>query len=306
MFELSLADLLALQKYAKPYRFRAQHHQYGGAILQTKIRGRGMDFVETRNYQAGDDIRLMDWRVTARTNKPHIKVFEMERERPVMIVLHYAPTMFFGSRHCLKSVTAGRLAAMLAWTAKAHGDRVGGVLSSLSSREMCLPHARNQTLMFFLQSIATASSKYTDQSWNNWQSAAAAHVLIDTLKEIQKKLKPGALLLVISDWYDELSQLYPLLFKLRHEHDLIFYHILDELELGIDEYGIYPIGDGKMIQNLVLQSQSSLIKYNEFCNERLEKMMEFSKKLMVPYYHLSPTDDLTLVVRQSLTRGLRG
>lgn len=306
MFELSFADLLALQKNAKPYRFRAQHHQYGGARLQTKIRGRGMDFVETRNYQAGDDIRLMDWRVTARTNKPHVKVFEMERERPVMLVLHYAPTMFFGSRHCLKTVTAGRLAALLAWTAKAHGDRVGGVLSSLAKREMWLPHAHNQTLMYFLKSIAQASSQYADESWNNWQSTKRANVLIDTLKEVYKNLKPGALVLVISDWYDELKPLYPLLFKLRQEHDLIFYHILDELELGIDAYGIYPIGNGKMLQNLILQNQSQLIKYNEFCNENLEKMREFSQKLMVPYYHLSAENELNLVVRQSLTRGLRG
>ena len=306
MFELSFADLLALQKNAKPYRFRAQHHQYGGAMLQTKIRGRGMDFVETRNYQAGDDIRLMDWRVTARTNKPHIKVFEMERERPVMLVLHYAPSMFFGSRSCLKSVTAGRLAAMLAWTAKAHGDRVGGVLSSLASQQMWLPHAHNQTLMLFLKSIATASSHYADASWNDWQSQSSANVLIDTLQDVHQHLKPGALLVIISDWYDELAGLHPLMFKLRQEHDLIFYHILDELELGINTYGIYPLGNGKLSQNLVLQNQRALTTYNRFCGERLEKMQEFSRKLRIPYYHLTAANDLNLIVRQSLTRGLRG
>jgi uncharacterized protein (DUF58 family) len=306
VFELSFTDLLALQKNAKPYRFRAQHHQYGGAILQTKIRGRGMDFVETRNYQIGDDIRLMDWRVTARTNKPHVKVFEMERERPVMLVLHYAPTMFFGSRTCLKSVTAGRLAAMLAWTAKAHGDRVGGVLSSLVSQQLWLPHAHNQTLMYFLKSISDASCHYADKKWNDWQSESSANVLMNTLKDVSKNLKPGALVLIISDWYDQLSGLHPLLLKLRKEHDLIFYHILDELELGINAYGIFPIGNGNISQNLIMQNQNDLMKYNEFCDERLEKMQDFSRKLRVPYYHLTAANDLNLVVRQSLTRGLRG
>jgi len=220
--------------------------------------------------------------------------------------LHYSPTMFFASRNCLKTVTAGRLAALLAWTAKAHGDRVGGLLAALAEQEMWLPHAHNQTLIHFLQSIAKASSHYQNEAWNDWQHPKAPSILLDSLKDLQKFLKPGALLLIISDWYDDLTSLHPCLLKLRREHDLIFYHVLDSLELGIHEYGIFPIGNGQMMQNMVLQNQSSIEQYNEFCDERLQQVQEFSRKLMVPYYALTSETDLSLLVRQSLTRGLRG
>ena len=75
---------------------------------RSRFRGRGIDFLESRNYQPGDDIRNMDWRVTARTGRPHTKVFQEERERPVLVVLDASPSLYFGTRRVLKSVAAGR------------------------------------------------------------------------------------------------------------------------------------------------------------------------------------------------------
>ena len=69
----------------------------------SKFRGRGMDFAESRRYQNGDDARHIDWRVTARTQQPHSKLYIEERERPVFILVDFSPTMFFGSRPCLKT-----------------------------------------------------------------------------------------------------------------------------------------------------------------------------------------------------------
>ena len=91
---------------------------------RSRFRGRGVDFLESRNYQPGDDIRNMDWRVTARTGKPHTKIFQEERERPVLIVLDAGPSLFFGTRRQLKSVAAGKMAAAIAWAAVRRGDRI--------------------------------------------------------------------------------------------------------------------------------------------------------------------------------------
>ena len=91
---------------------------------------RGIDFEEFRPYQAGDDIRLIDWRVTARTGRPFIKVFREERERPVIIAVDQTHNMYFGSRVAFKSVIAAQAAAVFCWLAIDNGDRVGGLVFS--------------------------------------------------------------------------------------------------------------------------------------------------------------------------------
>lgn len=85
----------------------------------SRFRGRGMDYRESRHYQPGDDIRNMDWRVTARAGRPHTKVYQAERERPVVVLADFGATLFFGTRGTFKSVAAARTAALIAWAAVA-------------------------------------------------------------------------------------------------------------------------------------------------------------------------------------------
>lgn len=274
------------------------------AMLQkSKVRGRGMDYAETKNYFPGDEVRLMDWRVTARTQKPHVKVFEVERERPVMIVLDMAPSMFFGTRICLKSVLAAQLAALLAWAAKKQGDRVGGLLSSSDARFLCLPHTRNQTLIHFLKSVSDATSQYHNPLWNDWsKNSLKTSSFVKSLQELSKTLKPGTLLLMISDWYHAPEDLKSYLFELRLHHDMILYHICDPLEQAIPSYGIYPMTQGEQIKNLSLQNQSDMNDYHEFCLENMIRWQNIAGKIGVPYHLCSVDTDLSLLVRQSLLR----
>ncbi|MDD5114985.1 MAG: DUF58 domain-containing protein, partial [Methylobacter sp.] len=109
--------------------------QSGGYV--SRFKGRGMEFDETRLYQPGDDIRSIDWRVTARTGKTHTKLFREERERPVFIAVDDRAAMHFATRGVFKSVLAAKLAGLLAWTAQHHGDRMGGqIFSDNSCREL--------------------------------------------------------------------------------------------------------------------------------------------------------------------------
>lgn len=101
-----------------------QARQAGNYVARCK--GRGMEFDETRPYVAGDDVRSLDWKVTARSGRPHTKLFREERERPVFIAVDYRPAMFFATRGVFKSVLAARLAALLSWNAQRRGDRLGG------------------------------------------------------------------------------------------------------------------------------------------------------------------------------------
>ncbi|HEY6130551.1 MAG TPA: DUF58 domain-containing protein, partial [Halioglobus sp.] len=127
---VQLNELIALRFPAQQIKLGRRKRALNSLAgpIKSNFRGRGIDFEEVRSYQPGDDIRTIDWRVTARTGSAHTKLFREERERPVMVVIDQRGSMFFGSTHCFKSVLAAQLASLLAWSALHGGDRVGGLV----------------------------------------------------------------------------------------------------------------------------------------------------------------------------------
>lgn len=173
-----------------------------GAML-SKYKGRGMEFDEVRHYQAGDDIRAIDWRVTARTGSPHTKLFREERERPVMLVVDLNRSMQFGSQLLLKSVQACHVAAALAWLAVAKGDRVGGLIGAIERHAELRPMARPQAvmkLMHSLKELQHESINYCIEGWR--QQQLNSHPILSTLlQRVQQVAKPGTQIHIVSDWF---------------------------------------------------------------------------------------------------------
>ena len=128
----SLDDLVRLQFQASGYSFlpRQPVHSVLAGRHASRVRGRGLDFEELRGYLPGDDVRSIDWKVMARTGKPHVRVFSEERDRPVWLLVDQRQSMFFGSRERMKSVAAAEATALAAWRALKQGDRVGALLFS--------------------------------------------------------------------------------------------------------------------------------------------------------------------------------
>ena len=126
----TLPELLALRAAATRLVWTPPRTVRAGGMGQrsSRFRGRGIDFAETRAYQPGDDIRHIDWRVTARTGRVHTKVFHEERERPVLLLADLGPQTFFGTRQRLKCLAITELATLLLWRAYDDGDRVGALL----------------------------------------------------------------------------------------------------------------------------------------------------------------------------------
>jgi len=125
---VALSDLLAMRLHAR--RMRRPGARVSGSHAATRasrFRGRGVDYVESRAYQPGDDIRQMDWRLTARSGRPHTKLFQEEREQSILLLIDCNPSMRFGTRVRFKSVQAARAAALLAWAAVHGGDRIGAI-----------------------------------------------------------------------------------------------------------------------------------------------------------------------------------
>ena len=127
---VSMDELVALQAADLSLDLRGRRKALTAVAGQhrSSFRGRGIDFDEVRIYQPGDDVRNIDWRVTARTGRVHTKLFREERERPVYLVVDQRESMFFGTQKAFKSVVAARIAALLAWASRDHGDRIGGFL----------------------------------------------------------------------------------------------------------------------------------------------------------------------------------
>ena len=151
---VDLDELIGLQRAAQRVKYDSQALALRTGMHRARLRGRGMEFLETRHYQAGDDSRHIEWRITARTGKPHVKVFHEERERPVVIVTDFRPSMYFGTRLAFKSVVAARLAAILAWTVANQGDRVGGVIFSELCHHVFTPRGRQAGVIPLLSGLS--------------------------------------------------------------------------------------------------------------------------------------------------------
>ncbi|MGR8999333.1 MAG: DUF58 domain-containing protein, partial [Gammaproteobacteria bacterium] len=159
LISISLKSLIDLAKPAASLNLQhlsIRSRQSGGYV--SRFKGRGMEFDETRLYQPGDDIRSIDWRVTARSGKTHTKMFREERERPVFISVDNRLAMHFATRGVFKSVLAAKLAGLLAWAADYHGDRIGGQLFSEHECREIKPQNGRHAVLRFLNALVKAQN----------------------------------------------------------------------------------------------------------------------------------------------------
>jgi uncharacterized protein (DUF58 family) len=150
-----LTELLKMEFKARGFSFlpRQPLHSVLAGRHASRLRGRGLNFEEIRRYLPGDDIRNMDWRVTARLQKPHVRVYTEERDRPCLLVVDQRLGMFFGTRRCMKSIVAAEAAAIAAWRAFHSGDRVGAIIFDDSDIIQITPHRSRQRIIQILQAI---------------------------------------------------------------------------------------------------------------------------------------------------------
>jgi uncharacterized protein (DUF58 family) len=182
----TLAELVALRAQVQrvPPPRRGRHGVHGPA--PSSLRGRGMEYAESREYVAGDDVRRMDWRLTARSGRAHTKLFQAERERLTLLVADTAPGLYFGTRTRFKSVQAARAGAVAVWSALQSGDRI----AALRGGEPAIPPATGlRGAMRVLDALARWYARPP-------QEDAGLEV---ALEHAQRLLRPGAQLLVLAD-----------------------------------------------------------------------------------------------------------
>lgn len=184
----SLAELVALRAAAQGRRPpRRGHHGVGGQALSPQ-RGRGMEYAESREYARGDDARHIDWRLTARSGRPHTKLFQAERERLTLIVADTAPALYFGTRVRFKSVQAARAGAVAAWAAIRDGDRIAALRGSTLAAPVP-PAAGPRGALRVLDALVRWYARAPDDD-------AGLEVALDHARRL---LRPGSRLLVLAD-----------------------------------------------------------------------------------------------------------
>jgi uncharacterized protein (DUF58 family) len=297
---IALHELIALRRYAQRVNY-----QSATGIRQTghhlsKIRGRGMDFAEVRNYQAGDEIRHMEWRVTARTGRPHVKLYQEERERPVVILGDFNPSMYFGTRIAFKSVVAARLASMIAWTATKQGDRVGGVFFSATELNEFTPRCRDAGVLPLLASL----TRYTNASAAS--NGAKPRLISDVLARLRRVTRPGSFLVLISDFYNIDADSEQHLSRLGSHNDVLAFHICDPLELMPPKPEYYAFTNGK--QEFILDTTMKEITnaYQNYCQQRLINLQEQLQRLQIQYVQVTAEADLPRLVYQTFPRRPHG
>lgn len=295
----SLEELIAIKRLTQRSRYLPDHLQRRSGQHRSSLKGRGMDFAEVRNYQAGDEIRHMEWRMTARTGRPHIKVYEEERERPVVILVDFNPSMYFGTHIAFKSCVAARLAATLAWTASAQGDRVGGLLNGATMHHEFSPRAREAGLLPFLSAL----SQYTHPTPLSSRNQQSQRSLSDALLRLRHVTKPGSTVILISDFYtlDEACEQH--LNRLRNHNTLLVYSILDRLELappGVPN--AYTMTDGTTNLTLDTRHKTTHEAYQHYCETTQDQLTQRFNRLQIQCTHVTAETNLPLLVYQTYPR----
>ena len=201
-----------------------------------------MEYSESRIYFPGDDIRSIDWRVTARTGRVHTKLFHEERDRPVLFVVDLGNHMRFGTRRAFKSVVAAEAASLLAWAAAENGDRVGGLaFAGGHAVESRIRSGRRGALALF-RVLAGVEREVRESDTSGG--------IDDALPRVHRVARPGTLVIVISDFGAPRDSLRQHLARLREHNDLICIWVHDRLEAVPPPPARYPIGDGRRTATL--------------------------------------------------------
>jgi len=267
---------LSLPKAKRPTRPQAGLHH-------SKFRGRGMEFSEVRMYQPGDDVRSIDWRVTARRQKPHTKLFNEERERPLLIVCDQSRSQFFGSQVAFKSVRAAETAALFAWAALEHNDRVGGIVFSEQGHQEIKPARNRKSIMRLLKGI----SDFNQALDISTPVPEGAFHFNDALIETIRLAKPGTLIVIISDFRHLNEESEKRLTMLSKHNELLLVRTIDPIEQQLPPPGFYPVSDGT--ETLVIDSQSTATcqNYANWSKQQKENLVRLSIRLKAPFIEVS-------------------
>lgn len=238
-----MEDLIAMRHRARGFSFlpRQPIHSLLAGRHASRLRGRGLNFEEIRRYQAGDDIRQIDWKVTARMRQTHSRVYTEERERTTLLLVDQRITMFFGSQQRMKSVTAAEAAALGTWRVLEQQDRVGALVFNDTDIAEVRPHRSQSTVMRILQQVVTQNRALEV----NRGLRSNPGMLNEVLRRCDRLAGHDYLICIISDGTGQDEETRRLLTRIAWHNDILFAFVHDPLEAELPAAGPLVFGDGR-------------------------------------------------------------
>jgi len=267
-----------------------------GGHLST-FKGRGVEYDESRLYQPGDDLRTIDWRVTARTGEPHTKVYREERNRPVIVWVDLRPTMMFATRGVFKAVVAAEAAAIVAWSAIGNGDRLGGFVFSDAEHHELRPRLGRRAALRLFQLICDAWRPEPRES-----GAARGGDPEHALERLTRVARPGSLIFMASDFRHLDDDGERRLRKLAVHCDLLLMHIYDPIEAELPPPGRYRIlGRGRSLA-IETADKVARARYRERFEARLARLARLQQLPGVGLVECRSCDDPRTVLGRHFRR----
>lgn len=296
-----LDDLLELRHQAHTLGL-ASHHLVNSSfsgLYASVFRGQGLNFEEVREYREGDDIRNMDWKVTARTGEAHLKVFHEERERSVMLCVDKGPHMNFGTRNTFKSVQAARAAALLGWAANSLHDRVGGLLfgGDGSNNSYFRPTKDRRALWRLLKAMTV-----DDRAHEN----STPELMADVLRQTARGIGTGGLVFVIADFNREHTGLMQGLAQLCQRHAVVLIPVDDPADSELPDMGdvMFRGPDGELL-TVNTGDAGGRETYRQTWQQRRNNLVQLANGSGCALIPLSTEAEVHATLMQGLERRLR-
>lgn len=292
---VSLAELLQLAGYAKQLKLsalRIKSSQTGQHL--SRLLGKGMEFAESRHYQAGDDIRCIDWRITARSGKAHTKLFTEEKERQILLWIDMRSSMFFATKGVFKSVQAALTASCIAWNTSLTGNRLGGFVFDNQNQYEFRPNLGKRSVLPLLHRL----SEYGMHS-KTLPAQNPIKIMEEAILSIQRVAVPGSLIFLLSDFRHLSTHAKDILMQVARNNDLCLCFFYDPFEENLPKNGGYSVTDGKNEIKLDQNNPISLKKYHELFMERKKQIISLSHHQHIHFIELSTQDDCFEILKKN-------
>ena len=295
---VSIRELVLLREQGRGLSFLPSqpiHSQLAG-LHASRLRGRGLDFAELRAYLPGDDIRGIDWKVTARTQKPHVRVFTEERDRNALLLVDQRVNMFFGSQVCMKSVTAARAAALGVWRVLAQGDRPGAIVFNDAEQSEIPPHRSRARAMAILHEI---------ERMNRSLRAAGGQVsepgqLNRVLERAARLAQHDHLVVLVSDLDGMDDETPRLLNRLTRHNDVVVVLVYDPLERELPDASLLVVSDGEFQLEIDARDRKLRSAFAQVFEDTLDSGRKELHKRSVPMLPVSTGEPVVEQLRALL------
>ena len=296
----SLRELLEMEQYAHHFSLLARKQKVKsilGGTHASKLRGRGLDFEEVRQYVKGDDIRNIDWKVTARTQKTHTRVFSEEKEKPALIVVDQSKSMFFGSVQRTKSVVAAELAALVAFRVLKQGDRVGGIVFADKGIDVILPKRDRRNILRLLEKIVERNHELEQSAPLHFED-----LLHTTISKIMNIVTHDYLVVIIGDFHRYSPEVIKYITQISLHNDVLLAKVSDPMERDIPATK-FVSGDSDTQITIDGTSNKLRKKFSEGFENDLTSFQTKMKKHRVPVFEVNTLEPLEQQIKDIFKKG---